>query len=227
MPILKSIKVNPTLNTILKQGFPAKYTSKMEKEVTKAIDLSKQLLQPKVAYQWVEVLDIKNDRIVCCSFQSNKQYEFIIGSVESLLSEAKSILISVATIGPKLDANILALNQSGNNLTAYLLDLIGAIALDQINTAVCSLAEKKAQNRSWGVSPFISPGALEGWELKGQKKLFGLVDADIIGVQLNHTGMMNPLKSISGIIAIGPGFTSGKVAPMCSTCNNISDCNRL
>lgn len=226
MPILKNIKINLTVEALLDQGLQVKYTSKIEKEVTTAIDLSKQLLQPKVAYQWVEVLDVQNGRIVCYNYQSNKINEFVVGAIDSLLAEAKFILVSISTIVSKLDESILALNQSGNYLMAYLLDHIGVIALEQINTVVCSLAEKKAQNRGWGVSPFISPGAFEGWELEGQKTLFELVPFDKIGVHLNPAGMMSPLKSVSGIIAIGPGFASGKVAPLCSTCNHVLVCKK-
>ncbi len=226
MPILKNIKINVTVEAVLDQGLQIRDTSKIKKEVTEAIDLSIPLLQPKVAYMWVEVIEVLNDRIVCCSYQSRKKNEFFIQAIDSLLSGAKYMLISIATIGSKLDENILALNQSGNYLIAYLLDHIGLIALEQINTAVCSLAENKAQKNSWGVSQFISPGSLDGWELKGQKALFEVVPFDEIGVHLNSTGMMNPLKSVSGFIAIGPEFASWKVAPLCSTCNRVSGCRQ-
>ena len=226
MPILTNIKINLTPEIIFDQGLQVRHASKMEQEVRKSIALSKQVLQPKVAYQWVEILDVQNSCIVCYNNQSKIKNEFHINGVDSLLSEAKSMLISIATIGSRLDEEILTLNQSGNYLMAYLLDHIGVIVLEQINTVVCSLAEKKAQKNNWGVSQSISPGSLDGWELDGQKALFGHVPFDKIGVHLNPTGMMNPLKSVSGFIAIGPGFATRKVASLCSMCNHTLDCRK-
>jgi len=226
MPVQKNIPVNVTIETLLDQDPSFRYTPKIKKELKKAISLSAKLLQPAVAYVWVEVLDVKKDHIVYYDNQSNQTKALAFGATDYFQSRTQFILVSVASVGSNLDEKIRALNLSGDYLMAYLLDCIGVMALEQINTVVCSLAEKKAKRSGWGVSGFISPGAFDGWDLEGQKALAGLVSLDQIGVQLNPAGMMSPLKSVSGVIAIGTGFSDRKVSHICSTCNHASDCRK-
>ena len=57
-----------------------------------------------------------------------------------------------------------------------------------------------------------------------QHALFELVPFHEIGVHLNDSGVMEPLKSVSGLIGTGPGLTLGRVPSLCSTCNRALDC---
>jgi cobalamin-dependent methionine synthase I len=47
-----------------------------------------------------------------------------------------------------------------------------------------------------------SPGYC-GWHISGQKKLFERLGPDAIGVTLNKSCLMQPLKSVSGVIVSG------------------------
>ena len=44
-----------------------------------------------------------------------------------------------------------------------------------------------------------SPGYC-GWHISGQRKLFDYLRPDAIGISLNTSCMMNPLKSVSGVL---------------------------
>jgi len=48
-----------------------------------------------------------------------------------------------------------------------------------------------------------SPGYC-GWHISGQKKLFDYLYPNEIGIYLNNSFLMQPIKSISGVILVGP-----------------------
>jgi hypothetical protein len=48
-----------------------------------------------------------------------------------------------------------------------------------------------------------SPGYC-GWHVSGQKKLFQFLKPDKIGITLNNSCLMTPLKSVSGVLVSGP-----------------------
>jgi hypothetical protein len=59
-----------------------------------------------------------------------------------------------------------------------------------------------------------------------QRVLFGLVDAEAVGIALLPSMLMQPLKSVSGIVGFGPVTGLNTVAPgtPCDTCGRI-DCH--
>jgi hypothetical protein len=67
-----------------------------------------------------------------------------------------------------------------------------------------------------------SPGYC-GISLKQQQKLFRLVPADRIGVELLPTMIMKPIKSVSGLIGIGPAPAIKAYGNPCSRCP-LKDC---
>ena len=49
-----------------------------------------------------------------------------------------------------------------------------------------------------------SPGYC-GWHVSGQRKLFQFLKPEQIGITLNNSCLMTPLKSVSGVLVSGPG----------------------
>jgi hypothetical protein len=48
-----------------------------------------------------------------------------------------------------------------------------------------------------------SPGYC-GWHISGQKKLFAYLHPERIGITLNNSYLMTPLKSVTGVLVAGP-----------------------
>ncbi|UCE26659.1 MAG: hypothetical protein JSW52_09965, partial [Candidatus Coatesbacteria bacterium] len=48
-----------------------------------------------------------------------------------------------------------------------------------------------------------SPGYC-GWDISGQKKLFEYLKPNDVGITLRESYLMEPLKSVSGVIVAGP-----------------------
>ncbi|MCU0473924.1 MAG: hypothetical protein MUC93_11280 [Bacteroidales bacterium] len=74
-------------------------------------------------------------------------------------------------------------------------------------------AGKKITNR-------FSPGYC-GWNVAEQKKLFKLMDDNYCGIRLTPSSLMDPVKSMSGIIGIGVNVKRNPYT--CSLCDK-KDC---
>jgi hypothetical protein len=48
-----------------------------------------------------------------------------------------------------------------------------------------------------------SPGYC-GWHISGQRKLFDFLKPETIGISLRESHLMEPLKSVSGVVIVGP-----------------------
>jgi hypothetical protein len=143
-----------------------------------------------------------------------------------LLAPAKRLLVAVYTIGPELEERVRELHEAGELLLSYMLDCVGVMAVGKIGGEVGRLAEERAAERGWGVSPGLSPGGLVGWPVQGQRELCALLPLADIGVRLNRYSMLQPQKSASGVIGMGPGYEEHRVGTVCRYCNLKNSCWR-
>ncbi|HWR83907.1 MAG TPA: vitamin B12 dependent-methionine synthase activation domain-containing protein [Candidatus Deferrimicrobium sp.] len=74
----------------------------------------------------------------------------------------------------------------------------------------------------------FSPGYC-GWHVSAQRKLFDFLRPEEIGITLNESHLMTPLKSISGVIVAGPReiFQFEDNFPFCSPCETHSCQDRI
>lgn len=146
-----------------------------------------------------------------------------IGERTNLLNGAKECFISVATVGRELSARILELERDGDVVAAYLMDIVGVLALNETHRHFRDHVTAHAALEEWGVGPVMQPGSLDGWDLEGQADLLRLLPVDKIGVTLNNYFMMEPAKSNSTLVAIGPGYDRQKPECLCEDCSRY-DC---
>ena len=66
---------------------------------------------------------------------------------------------------------------------------------------IVRVLESRVANQS--ITLAYSPGYC-GWHVSGQKKLFQFLKPDKIGITLNDSCLMTPLKSVSGVLVSGP-----------------------
>jgi hypothetical protein len=76
------------------------------------------------------------------------------------------------------------------------------------------------------VSAALSPGSLVGWPLAGQRELCALLPLTDIGVRLNAHCVLEPHKSASVVIGLGPGYASHEVGSVCRYCSLADTCWR-
>lgn len=140
------------------------------------------------------------------------------------LTHATHALVSVYTAGNELENESNKASGKGDLLEAFFLDHIGLIVLEKTGNFIKQIAEKKAKESGWGLSPFLSPGSVHGWELEEQIKLCSLLPLDKINVKIREDAILSPFKTISCLIGLGPGYDTVKVGKTCQVCSKRNDC---
>ena len=190
-----------------------------------AIDRSRGLCDPVIVYDWVDVA-LVNGAPALVNASGGGPTPLGIGPHAHLLAEARQALVSVNSIGGRLDAAVHDLRRGGNALAAYLLDCVGVMALGKVADAAARIAEDRARELGWGVGFRISPGSLEGWPIERQSELCGLLPLAEAGIILNESGLLAPFKSASGLIGIGPNYRRSTAGSVCGLCRLRKNCWR-
>ncbi len=188
----------------------------------KAIALGQSLFAPAAVYDEFGVRRVAGERVELAVDSAG----LTVGPMAHLLAPAKRLLVAVYTIGPALEERVRELYEAGELLLSYMLDCVGVMAVGKIGAEMGRLAEKRAAERGWGVSPGLSPGGLVGWPVQGQRELCALLPLADIGVRLNEHYMLQPQKSASGVIGMGPGYKEHRVGTICRYCSFKDSCWR-
>lgn len=117
-----------------------------------------------------------------------------------LLEGCQRVMPIVYTLGEDVCDLYRHYQQTGEYVKGYICDILANWALDK------TLAEfRRYLTQSQGfrnLSFTISPGCC-GWNIADQPTLFATVDAEMIHVKLTASQVMQPFKSISGLLAAG------------------------
>jgi hypothetical protein len=123
-----------------------------------------------------------------------------------IFPKADALALFVCTLGARLTAAIADLFAGNHPARAHMLDAVASEAADGLATAAAAdlrsrLLESGALGREARVLPY-SPGYC-GWHVTGQRALFASLGPEQIGVTLNASCLMQPLKSVSGVLVAG------------------------
>lgn len=134
--------------------------------------------------------------------------QFCVGAtISSLLNGSDRFALFAATAGAAFQAYQDRLTAEGDLLNCFIADVIGTCMVEKTGDYMERLLEKELgaerhTNR-------LSPGYC-GWHLTGQQTLFRLMGERPCGITLSEVCLMTPVKSISGIIGIGPDVDEKK-----------------
>lgn len=120
-----------------------------------------------------------------------------------------------ATIGSQFDGYCKRLKESDDILSSFVADTIGSILAEATVLWLMRKLTEIAEAEGMKISNNYSPGYCD-WALVEQKMLFGLFPENITGVYLTNSSLMLPIKSVSGIVAMGPEIK--KRAYSCNIC---------
>ena len=105
-------------------------------------------------------------------------------------------------------------------LRGYIYDIVGSEIVEGATDLMQAELEKDVKASGSKITNRYSPGYC-GWDVAEQHKLFQLVPDNYCGIKLTESALMNPVKSVSGIIGIG---TRVKFNPYtCQMCDQ-KDC---
>jgi hypothetical protein len=226
MSILKDISVKIDPEEVLRALNRGRISTQLLEATELAVERARALIEPAVVYDWFEVCAVNAAEVFVARDPAADPVRFDVGPHADLLANARRVLISVLSIGARLDLEVRRLNQAGEPLGAYLLDSVGVVGLRHVGDRVRELAETAATASGWGVSAALSPGSLLGWPLAGQRDLCALLPLERISVRLNDSGILVPFKSVTSVIGIGPAYTDRKVGSVCRLCSHAPTCWR-
>ena len=107
----------------------------------------------------------------------------------------------------------------------FLADTIGSEIAEAAARSMARRMGDALAGKGMLISNSYSPGYC-GWPVSDQQQLFKLFPPKICGVELNSSSLMSPVKSVSGVIAVGAHVR--KMPYGCAICGR-KDCykNRL
>ncbi len=231
MTILRDIPISLTVEQVLEEQKGrrrggASRSALMAEAAQRAIEQARSLCAPAIIYTELAVQRVDGERVVLDFLNGGGERVLQIGPHADLLAPAEKLLAAVCTIGPALEEQAAQLNRQGKPLAAYWLDSVGVMALGQVGKALHCLAEEKAAERGWGVGASLSPGSLVGWPLRGQRALCAFLPLADIGVQLSEHCVLEPHKSTSTVIGLGPEYATHQVGSVCRFCALADSCWR-
>lgn len=214
IPVLQDVTITLTAEELLAAQGRNEHRPGLVSAAKEAIALGRTLFAPAAIYDELEVRGVAGERVELAVDGAG----LAVGPKADLLAPAKWLLVTVYTIGPALEARVSELYRAGEPLLSYMLDCVGVMALGMVGEGLRRLAEERAAGRGWGVSPALSPGGLVGWPVQGQRELCALLPLADIGVRLNEYCVLEPHKSVSMVIGLGPGYESHEVGSVCHIC---------
>ena len=128
------------------------------------------------------------------------------GPVPPIVASADALALFAATMGNSLAVKSSELFKEGGAALGYMLDAVNSSAAERLGRQMClrflgHLPPDKRTDRVLKVQ-YYSPGHC-GWHISGQTRLFQILHPEEIGVTVNASWAMQPLKSISGVLVAG------------------------
>ena len=130
--------------------------------------------------------------------------DFAIGKIiERQLKGAEAYAFFICTAGVEYEAFQERLKKEGDMVRVFIADALGSViaekAADQMELAL----QENIDKLGWHHTNRFSPGYC-GWHVSQQQLLFPLFKGETCGVKLTESSLMLPIKSVSGIIGLGP-----------------------
>jgi len=222
--VLSHIKIDVTFQDLEQKIKTTSNSLEILKTAEKILNQVKGIWKPMSIYQWFEFETIGRDNSGRIIQSSGCHVDFDFGHSFQFLKYARHALISVYTAGQELEKESKTASSKGDLLESYFLDLIGLIVLEKVGNIINKIAEKHAEDLGWGVSPFLSPGSVHGWDLKEQIKLCSFLPLEKINVKIREDAVLSPFKTISCLIGSGPGYDAVQVGTTCQVCSKNHEC---
>lgn len=123
-----------------------------------------------------------------------------------IIPQATRLALFAITVGEEVSGRIDALFNGNDYATGYALDAAASTgaenAADKVEARFGELLFRDDVLDSSTAHLRYSPGYC-GWHISGQRKLFQRLEPGEIGIELNDSFLMQPLKSVSGVIVFG------------------------
>lgn len=223
-PTIAPLTIDLSLDDLLTQAGPAAAKQVYKETLERNLAIARSSWTPKLIYRWLHCAMESKSTLLLFSPDKRESTYINLGYSIQFVEGAEKVLIGVYTVGQELEELAQSSSEKGSYFDSYIFDQISLKLLDKINSQATDIIEKYASTKGWGVSPFLSPGSVHGWELEDQVNLTALLPIEEIGVEQSPSGILHPFKSISFLIAAGPGLQGTKVGTCCQVCSRRDNC---
>jgi cobalamin-dependent methionine synthase I len=138
-----------------------------------------------------------------------------------------SLALFAVTLGEGISNHIDSLFASGELAEGYILDQVASFAADELAQIAGRRFEADRGVDDQRVLPY-SPGYC-GWHVSGQRALFDHLQPEEIGITINDSCLMHPIKSVSGVLVLAPieAHSFSPAFPCCATCTTLECQDRI
>lgn len=144
------------------------------------------------------------------------------GPLEAIAPRAERLALFAATVGDGPSVRIRELFDRNEPALAVMLDAVASAAADRLGELIGDhLLLNSGDGRDDQRVLAYSPGYC-GWHVTGQAALFERLEPGEIGITLRPSCLMEPLKSVSGVLVGGPGPIH-RFAPQWPFCQDCRD----
>lgn len=192
-----------------KDAFPAPHLASRIEEIIEEVRLC---LQPRGAFALYAVTERTRNSL---AFGGTA----IVGQVSEFMATADRIAVFVATIGDEISKRGVQSREHGDSFAQWVVDAFGSWAAEAAAESLMSRIRCHAR-RDEALTLRYSPGYC-GMAMDQQQTIFQLVSAEAIGVSLLPSMLMYPLKSVSGLVGIGPKEKVSTYRAPCDNCDRV------
>lgn len=148
--------------------------------------------------------------------------------VIDIFNHSTFLALYAVTLGPDIANRIDHLSGKNNYAGAYILNTVASQAADNASTRISKEVFPEGALAESDVILGYSPGYC-GWDISGQKRLFEFIDPGRIGISLNESYLMSPIKSVTGVLIGGPADIHTFIPdfPFCRSCRTKSCTDRF
>jgi hypothetical protein len=210
---LDPLEIAPDPAEVLRYlGYPsgAAVNSGVTERVLRAIEDSRARVRPRGVYSLYSIVHQDRRSLTLAGGVA------FTGSIGEYLGGAQRAAVFVATAGPEVLSMAEETLRRRDALGGLIYNAIGSQLAEAVVERIVDDLRKRAGPHE-SLTLRYSPGYC-GISLAQQQTLFGLVDAGRIGVELLPTLIMKPVKSVSGLLGIGPKNAIAEYGNPCDRC---------
>jgi hypothetical protein len=164
----------------------------------------------EVMNETADCYDIRGGYLIFDNPHFEKEsYQLILGEttfqigkiIFNQLKRSSQIAAFVCTAGVGIEQYSRAMLAKNEPLKGFIADILGGVVVEAAIDKIQQELSNDMKTKSLNITNRYSPGSC-GWQTREQHKLFSMLP-DTLGIRLTESALMQPVKSVSGIIGIG------------------------
>jgi len=220
---VSAAEVLPTQAAVLQsQGFPASGTVRPEvgRLCRRALELLAEQAAPVGALAEISKTEF-------ATLYNHVAPDGLRSPVGDIYPQAAHLALFAGTLGQAISDTIERCFADGEYALGALLDAAASLAADRLPEILgerfCRSLAGAGRLRPGDCVLGYSPGYC-GWDISGQRQVFDRLRPERIGIRLNERFLMRPLKSVSGVLIVGPAriHRFAPTYPCCADCTTRS-----